>query len=287
MGIVKPAILKQQFTSISSFTEASLLEAEENEINPTNVKTKANSYKKLSKILKTTMQTINENVEQVEEDVEEAKSELPKQLHNKTNAKIRNNKLPEVKTVIKSIKILPSIDEEEAQPVTKIKAKAQSRIHMESLLSKCFKEWLTLETYIYIYGEKRIQQTLDEKKLSDYFETLNISKLNKQQQIKYLSICKRLHLQEMADRKFDNLIIEGDNKLNPLPDYGKLREESKVLNIKVKSFYSGALYEKENLESQKKKEESILMPMIDNGSQNALRKKIFLNSVNKSYVKKV
>lgn len=270
--------MKQPFTSISTFTEASLIEAAENEIKPTNVKTKANSYKKLSKILKTTMQTITENAEQVEIE-ENEQNEAPKRINNKINTKIRNNKLVETK----QMKLLPAIDENvEQEDVQPIKIKGQSKLDIESVLNKSFKEWLTLESYIFIYGEQRIRQILDGKKMNDYFETLHIPKLDRQQQIKYLSICKRLQLQEITDQKFDKAVIDGNTKLKPLPDYAKLKEETKCLNIKVKSFYGGVLYEKEENTSKEKEETQIVMPLVDNNSQNALRRKIFLNSVNKS-----
>lgn len=265
------------------------------------------SYRKSSKLLKCTMQTITENSEQVEE--EEVFPEKSINL-NKSKSKINSKKLEHSN----SLNILPVIDENEEKcegkseldenikknveaPKTSSKKSKKKggtksqKIDIELLINKVLKEWLTLESLIFIHGESRVKEVLNEKKLSDYFEELNITELQRDQQIKYLNICKRLQLQEMADEKFDNALI-GNEKLMPLPDYKKLKEENKELNVKVKCFYTGKLHEKEdtnfprtaNRNNEKSEEEGppAVLPLVDVNSQNAMRKKIFLTSINKS-----
>ncbi|KAJ8962961.1 hypothetical protein NQ314_005678 [Rhamnusium bicolor] len=258
-------------------------------------------YKKSSKLVKSTMQTIAENSEQLEdeEDVTVTK------VINKNTKKIYIKKHDHANI----IKVLPVIDENEEKADIKCdkienvkknlessrtiskKARKKGRaqkIEIESLIHKAFKEWLTLDSYIFIHGESKVKEILSEKKLSDYFEELKITELQRDQQIKYMNICKRLQLQEMADEKFDNALID-NIKLKPIPDYRKLKEENKDLNFKVKSFYSGILHEREDTNFPTNKqtegnegESTAVLPLVDVNSQNAMRRKIFLTSVNKS-----
>lgn len=156
-------------------------------------------------------------------------------------------------------------------------------------IKECLKQWLTIETYIFLHGETRVKEILTERKLAEYFEKLRITDLETVQQLKYMQICKRLHLQELAEEKFDKSVI--GSKLQPLPDYKKLKEDGRELNLKVKSFYCGVLYEKEDsnfpMKPSKKDEEdagsSVVLPMVDSSSQVALRRKVFMNSISKMY----
>lgn len=250
------------------------------------------------------MQTINESLEHIQEDDENV-AETP----------LKENTIPysiqSQHSIVRSdvLKELPVIDEtEELGSVTKQtelskssssssicskKSKKRSskvqKIEVESVVITALKEWLTIESYIFLFGEKKIKEIFDEKKLSEYFDKLNIAELKREQQMKYMEICKRLHLQEMADEKFDNALL-GDTKLKPVPDYQKLKAQNKELSIKVKCFYSGVLQEREdrNFPTKDKDKEnsegepSPVLPLVDITSQTALRRKIFLASINKS-----
>lgn len=162
-------------------------------------------------------------------------------------------------------------------------------INILSQIKTNVKQWLTLETFIYLHGEEKIKDHLDETKLSNYFESLKVDELQTSQQMKYVNICRRLRLQELADEKFDSSVT--GKSVKAVPDYKKLREEGKMLDLKVKSFYGGILYEQEdsNFPSKKKDlksdeeegEEETVLPLVESKAQNALRKKIFLQSVNR------
>lgn len=146
-------------------------------------------------------------------------------------------------------------------------------------VEKSFKEWITLETYIFLYGEDIVRQTVETLKLDEYLQSLEISKSASNQRLKYLEICKRLQI-----NKYDDSIE--DRLKEPVPDYGSLKEESESLELKIKSFYSGSDYtlNKGNTgNSQEKhledKEEVVtILPLVDSKLQ---RLKIFLNSLNK------
>lgn len=292
-GISKP-VIEPTFSTISSFTEASLQEMVEREINPAKPNKSPNSFRKCSK-LKSTMQTINENNEQAEEEVEqEPLKKIPEKVIKlaKSGSNKDIPKLPVIDENEERSEIKENIEtKEEASPKTpkKIKKKTKSVKHeVESHIQKSLFEWLTLESYIFIFGESVVKNILSEKKLSSLFDNLHVEEMDQSQQIKYMNICRRLHMQEMADEKFDNAVI-GQTKLKPLPDYKQLKEDNKDLDLKVKAFYEGTLYEKEdpNFKSNKKEEEEeggppAVLPLVDVNSQNALRKKIFLGSINKA-----
>lgn len=264
--------------------------------------------RKLSKALKSKMQTINENIEQIQEDEEEFSLSSLKQHNtsfcskerNETPHPSRHKDLPvieetdEIETNCRSTETFNSMSTSGRSSNLKKPKKRTTKtqkIDIESLIKRSIKEWFTIESYIFIFGEEKIKEILNEKKLGDYFNKLNIAELKREQQIRYMEICKRLHLQEMADEKFDKALL-GNSKLMPVPDYQKLKEESKELSIKVKSFYSGVLQEKEDNNFPTKKlckeaeisldEPPAVLPLVDANSQTALRRKIFLTSINKS-----
>ncbi|XP_076272598.1 putative RNA polymerase II subunit B1 CTD phosphatase RPAP2 [Rhynchophorus ferrugineus] len=164
---------------------------------------------------------------------------------------------------------------------------SKNKMDIEALLKKLMSDWLSLETCIFIHGEQKVKEILTENKLSDYFEELNIVQLQREQQMKYMEICRRLQLQEMADDKFDKALTGGD-RLKPLPDYKKLKDDMKELNLKVNSFYRGNMYEKDDpnfpsKSSDKPPEEGppVVLPPVDVNPL-LLRRKIFLTSLNKA-----
>ncbi|KAG5889573.1 hypothetical protein JTB14_018557 [Gonioctena quinquepunctata] len=299
-GIFKP-VVEQSFTPVSAFTEVSLndmIDHEKGRDKASKREKGRGQHKKVTKLIKT-MQTINENTEQLEE--EEAPVEKSPEIEK--SQEHREDRVP-LPVIIENEENIDSKfeahskakngSESSSKPHSKKLKKKVSKtlpkVDPEAIIKKVIKEWLTLETYIFLYGETKIKEILNEKKLSDYFEELKIANLQRDQQVKYMEICKKLHFKEMADEKFDNAVV-GSTKMNPLPDYSKLKEENKDLNIKVKCFYSGVLHEKEdkNFPSKTKDDDSnngeeppAVLPLVDVNSQKALRRKIFLSAVNKS-----
>lgn len=168
---------------------------------------------------------------------------------------------------------------------TGIDPEESSKKILESL-----RQWLTIDTFIYLHGEEKVKKTLDDKKLIEYFEKLKITELKTSQQIKYMEICKRLRMKELAEEQLDAKIL--NKTLKPLPDYKQLKEENKDLNVKVKSFYCGVVLEKpdSNFSSINKKAEEeealeegspAVLPLVDASSQNAMRRKVFLTSIHR------
>ncbi|KAJ8951280.1 hypothetical protein NQ318_008183 [Aromia moschata] len=256
-GIVKPAV-EPTFASVSLFTEASLQDVMKSE------KGGAKSKKGTKVLNKSKMKKRKWKTQNPEKKVLLRK--LIKKNRNPLQKPVRLTKLlkkwkPRVKLKLALYAFVIQIQRKQKKKQT------TKEVDAELLIRKVLKEWLTLESYIFIHGESK-----------------------KDQQIKYMQICKRLQLQEMADEKFDSALI-GDAKLKPLPDYKQLKEGNKDLTLKVKCFYSGILHEKEDSNFPTKANKSgeaddeegppAVLPLVDVGAQNALRRKVFLTSINK------
>lgn len=243
------------------------------------------------------LQTIAENIEIIEEEAEiiqpplehrglQKSASLPVIIENEENIDTKNESCENLNSSTPDISI-----KFETKKLKKRSTKS-SRANPEDILRKSVKEWLTLDSLIFLHGKDKIKEILSAKKLGDYFEELNIAKLQRDQQIKYMDICKRLHLQEMADEKFDSAVL--GTGLKPLPDYSKLKQDNKELNLKVKCFYSGVLHEKEDSnfptkvnksdgsKNKDSEEVPVVLPMVDGNSQKELRRKIFLTAIEKS-----
>lgn len=73
-------------------------------------------------------------------------------------------------------------------------------------LKKCLKQWLTVETMIFLYGEEHVKQILSEKSYKQYLNRKKNLELDELKQKQYDAICKRINMMEMADRKFDETV---------------------------------------------------------------------------------
>lgn len=297
-GIIKPVKDETVFTSVSCFTEASLDEVINEEIKSD----KKKATKKASKQTQKTMAAITEGDEDgVEETNETYKMVVGncKQLNlnsNETKAVDNDKQLnsnpsdvtSETKETIGGGKTPANSNSVKVKP--KKATKKTIPVDVLAQIQKHVTEWLTLETFIFLHGESKVKEILNERTLSDYFEKLKIADLQASQQIRYLNICRKLKLKEIADEKFDKSVNEG--KLRPVPDYKQLKEESKNLDLKVRAFYSGSLHEQAdtNFPTQGEKkpaddgETEPVLPLVEVNSQNVIRKKIYLESVNRTYV---
>ncbi|EFN75975.1 RNA polymerase II-associated protein 2 [Harpegnathos saltator] len=140
-------------------------------------------------------------------------------------------------------------------------------IHVE----QSFREWVTKNTLCLLLGEQ------DEK--SQLLENLT-------QRDRYEQLCKKLNRLQLQDEKEDRAEL-AKNALKPLPHLSVLQEEGKKIELKVRAFYKGQMVISENngnkLKNQDELEESIL-PLTDAYAPNALRRRIFLDKLNKVYV---
>ncbi|XP_066157009.1 RNA polymerase II subunit B1 CTD phosphatase Rpap2 isoform X2 [Euwallacea fornicatus] len=306
-GIIKPAEEVVGFTSIKTFAQASLADLTET----SKENKKAGSFKRPNRVRRNnTMQTIKEtDVELVEEElspvvpVNKGVKKLNMKKHNvvtlpaieeneeRTSRIEAHNSNPVIEEMKEhNISVIIS-KKEPIKPKKILKKKLSSKaLDLENVVRNALESWITIETFIFIHGEDKVRQTLDEKKLSDWFEKLHVEALHKEQQLKYMQICRRLQLQELAEEKFDRVVV-GGRKLEPLVDFKKLKEDTKEMKLKVKAFFQGDMYQQDdkNFPAQNDKTEDnslegppTVLPPIDSSSQKLLRRKIFLNSLSKA-----
>ncbi|KAK9876519.1 hypothetical protein WA026_013893 [Henosepilachna vigintioctopunctata] len=173
-------------------------------------------------------------------------------------------------------------------PLLKLRFSHKNFLQVENQVRSSVKQWITLDTLIFIHGENKIKEILNEKKLNEYYDKLKVAQLEVTQQHKYASICKRLQMQELLDQKWDSEFASS-KMLRPVPDFTDLRKEKRELDIKVKHFLGGMLYEADDSnfhikETQENEEENVpvVLPLVDVNSQNALRRRVLLTNLNKS-----
>nr|XP_021188106.2 putative RNA polymerase II subunit B1 CTD phosphatase RPAP2 [Helicoverpa armigera] len=155
-------------------------------------------------------------------------------------------------------------------------------------VEKCLAEWFTLDTILLLFGEEKVREMVADKGecikeyLNNYAKGIFYSSNVYDQ---YQALCKKLNMLELEDRKFDSETMKRESK--PLPDYRMLQEESKKMQLKVKAFFSGETEVPEPvaepLESPEivEEENRTNLPLVDKNSQNALRRRIVCQHLNK------
>ncbi|PZC79610.1 hypothetical protein B5X24_HaOG216134 [Helicoverpa armigera] len=155
-------------------------------------------------------------------------------------------------------------------------------------VEKCLAEWFTLDTILLLFGEEKVREMVADKGecikeyLNNYAKGIFYSSNVYDQ---YQALCRKLNMLELEDRKFDSETMKRESK--PLPDYRMLQEESKKMQLKVKAFLSGETEVPEPvtepLESPEivEEENRTNLPLVDKNSQNALRRRIVCQHLNK------
>ncbi|KPJ14328.1 RNA polymerase II subunit B1 CTD phosphatase Rpap2 [Papilio machaon] len=158
-------------------------------------------------------------------------------------------------------------------------------------VEKCLSEWLTVDSMIFLFGEERVREMVADKGecikeyLNNYAQSIFYNSNTYDQ---YQALCRKLNMLELEDRKFDAQTLQRETK--PLPDYSILQEESKKMQLKVKAYFSGELEIPASTESipevsqiNSTEEESSItqLPLVDKNAQNALRRKIVCQHINK------
>ncbi|XP_022822199.1 putative RNA polymerase II subunit B1 CTD phosphatase RPAP2 [Spodoptera litura] len=181
--------------------------------------------------------------------------------------------------------------EEENKPSKKVPQKKQPLVTALTIeVEKCLGEWFTLDTLLLLFGEDKVREMVADKGdcIREYLN--NYAKgifYNSNVYDQYQALCKKLNMLELEDRKFDNQTLKRETK--PLPDYTMLQEESKKMQLKVKAFFSGELevpepVAEEPIQSSEavNEENTTNLPLVDKNSQNALRRRIVCQHLNKA-----
>lgn len=270
-----------EFASVASFTEVSLTEIGEME-----VRSRKKGKHKNTEML----EALNET-----EEVNEISSELTNSEEacssSKIEDKIGSSSFHIGEASSSSISLKTDIKSKTSSKVNKSKKNSDLPNNLLKSIRKYVYEWITIETYIFLYGEEKIKETLNEAQLQEYFKKLKETEDAITQQKKYLEICQKLHLTQLAEDKMDSNII--GMKIKPIPDYSKIKEESKTMDLKIRSFYSGATFEVEGDKNESEKEQKqtaeenvegspAVLPLVETSAQTAIRRKIYLNSLERA-----
>ncbi|KAF9410234.1 hypothetical protein HW555_010628 [Spodoptera exigua] len=181
--------------------------------------------------------------------------------------------------------------EKENKPSKKVVQKKQPLVTALTIeVEKCLGEWFTLDTLLLLFGEEKVREMVADKGdcIREYLN--NYAKgifYNSNVYDQYQALCKKLNMLELEDRKFDNQTLKRETK--PLPDYTMLQEESKKMQLKVKAFFSGELEVPEPVAEDPiqssdlvDEENTTNLPLVDKNSQNALRRRIVCQHLNKA-----
>lgn len=153
-------------------------------------------------------------------------------------------------------------------------------------VEKCLAEWFTIDTLLYLFGEEKVKEMVADKGecikeyLNNYAKSIFYSSNSYDQ---YQALCRKLNMLELEDRRLDAQSISRETK--PLPDYSILQEESKRLQLKVKAFYTGETVVPEAVAPEKSaqtdEDNLTQLPLVDKHAQNALRRRIVCEHLNK------
>lgn len=156
-------------------------------------------------------------------------------------------------------------------------------------VEKCLSKWFTLDTILYLLGEEKVKEMVSnkgediKKYLNNYAKGIFYNSNTYDQ---YQLLCKKLNMLDLEDKKFDAQTLQRETR--PLPDYSIIKEESKKLELKVKAFLSGEMeipLETGSVTDLSADLESLSLtqlPLVDRNAQNALRRRIVSQHLNKA-----
>lgn len=157
-----------------------------------------------------------------------------------------------------------------------------SMVNVVIRVEQCLREWFTIDTLCYVFGEEKVKEMLRDKgeSIKEYKTMEGGAPVDLHLYERYLMICKKLNVLEIEDSKYDtNVKVELKVSQKPLPDFSALKEEAKKIEIKVKTFYKGdkAVTFKENSAKKEEEESPSVLPLVDLHAQKALRRRIVLD----------
>lgn len=150
-------------------------------------------------------------------------------------------------------------------------------IHIE----KCLHEWFTIESMCFLFGEEKIKEIVEEKGecIKEYYKAVPKASWDPRIEEQYLAICRRLNIMEIEDNDYDYQQVT-----KSLPDYATLREEAKKADFKVTAYYQGkTAYEDAGSINISETDNNFtpVLPLVDIHAQNALRRRIMLDRLNR------
>ncbi|CAH2100419.1 unnamed protein product [Euphydryas editha] len=238
-------------------------ENKENTEEKTNVRQSSNKIESLKKPIPNPLNIVGEIIEKPERKIDPILLNSPATAPScisKNSNNIKNKELPQKKQL------------------------SMAAIMIE--VEKCLAEWFTLDTLLFLYGEEKVKEMVADKGqcIKEYLNNYSKSIFyNSNAYDQYQALCRKLNMLELEDRRYDAQTLARETK--PLPDYSILKEESKKIQLKVKAFFSGEteIPEVEYVKPDTSNEEENItqLPLVDKNAQNALRRRIVCEHLNK------
>ncbi|XP_015127207.1 putative RNA polymerase II subunit B1 CTD phosphatase RPAP2 [Diachasma alloeum] len=153
------------------------------------------------------------------------------------------------------------------------KLKQRPSVSFASLTSRVeqsITEWITKHTIHLLHGDESTKQKL--------LETLTM-------QERYGELCKKLNAIQLEESKEDRVSAIQSTVLQPMPHFSVLKEEAEALEVKVRAFYQGSTILEPPVSREKNNEEeeepNTVVPLTPAHAPVALRRRIFLEKLNK------
>lgn len=151
-------------------------------------------------------------------------------------------------------------------------------------VEKSLAMWFTLDTMLFLLGEEKVKEMVTDKGecIKEYMNNYATSIFHRSNSYdQYQAICRKLNMLELEDKKFNSKTVQREMK--PLPDYSIIQEESKRMQLKVKAYLDGRteIPEPEQESNSSNNEGLTQLPLVDKNAQNALRRRIVCQHLNK------
>lgn len=152
------------------------------------------------------------------------------------------------------------------------------------LVEKCVREWFTLDSMYFLFGEETMKEMVADKDITHYYKPPESDSWDPGMRERYIAICKKLNLLELEDINYDNKITRENKELRPLPEYSSIKEEGLKMQLKVRAFFAGKTAYEDTLaegSTQESEPSGNFIPLVDLHSKNALRRRIVLDRFNR------
>ena len=158
--------------------------------------------------------------------------------------------------------------------------KTQSQLPKD-VVSKTIKEWFTIDTYRFIFGEENLKTRLRECGASEetWAASIGDKQLAEQYQAKYRELCRKLDILDMREEADG----DGETERLPMPSYEMLKKHCREENSKMEAFLAGKQSFSNSLVADIQEKESAAeeprIPLLDHRAQQQLRRKLVFDYV--------
>ena len=161
--------------------------------------------------------------------------------------------------------------------------KTQSQLPKD-VVSKAIKEWFTIDTYRFLFGEENLKTRLRECGASEetWAASIGDKELAEQYQAKYRELCRKLDILDMREEADG----DGETERLPMPSFEMLKKHCREENSKMEAFLAGKQSFSNSLVADIREKESEAeeprIPLLDHRAQQQLRRKLVFDYVSRT-----